>query len=83
MKGSQNKNKGFSLLEVLIAVVILTVVIVPLTNTFISSSKVNQKSKRVLSATDIAQNMFEGITASKPEDAILELSARSLSKNVD
>ena len=77
------KNKGFALVEVLIAITILTVVISPIIFTFVSSSKVNQKSKRVLSATEMAQNMFEAISSKKPEDSIVELSSLAMSPNVD
>jgi len=83
MKHSQNNNKGFSLVEVLIAVAVLTIVITPIAMTFISSSKVNQKAKRVLSATEMAQNLFEGISAKKPEDAIIELSGLAYSDKLD
>lgn len=74
-------NRGFSLVEVLIAVSILTVVVTPIISTFISSSKLNFKAKRELAATEIAQNMFETITSmGDPEDAILELSALTMPK---
>lgn len=84
MKSSKNNNKGFSLVEVLIAVSILTVVVAPIISTFISSSKLNWKARKELAATEIAQNMFEAITSmNDPEDAIIELSALTMDDPTD
>lgn len=82
MRESNKRNKGFSLVEVLVAVSILTIVVASLTKILISSSKVNQKTKRVLSATEISQNLFEGINSKTPEKAILELSALAKSDDI-
>lgn len=52
-------DKGFTLLEVLIAVIILAFVIVPLLRSFVSSYNVNAKSRRIMRATTLAQNEME------------------------
>lgn len=82
MRESKNSNKGFSLVEMLVAISLLTIVVASLTQVLISASKVNQKSKRTMSATEMAQNMFEGINSKTPEDAIVELSSLAYSSDV-
>lgn len=52
-------NKGFSLIELLIAIVILGIVVVPLMNGFLYSYRVNSRSRQVLEATTLAQNEME------------------------
>lgn len=69
----QKNNKGFTLVEVLIAVSILAVLVVPLMANFVTSSKVNQKTKRVMSGTAIAQNIMEGISSYGVEGTIIQL----------
>ena len=82
MRESKKNNKGFSLVEMLVAITILVIVVAPLTKVLVSSSKVNQKTKRVMSATEMAQNMFESIDSKSPEAAIVELSSLVKSKDV-
>ena len=82
MRESKNTNKGFSLVEMLVAITILVIVVAPLTKILVSSSKVNQKTKRVMSATEMAQNMFESIESKSPEAAIVELSSLVKSKEI-
>jgi len=52
-------NKGFSLLEVLIALVILLVGILGLAPLFISSPRYNQSSHAITEASTFAQSKFE------------------------
>ncbi len=52
-------NEGFSLLEVLVAVVILTLISTALIQGFISSARTNARSKKLQDATDLAQNVAE------------------------
>lgn len=75
MRESNTNNKGFSLVEMLVAITILVIVVAPLSQVLISSSKVNQKTKKTMSATEMAQNMFEGMESKGAEDAIIELSS--------
>lgn len=55
----KKNNKGFTLLEVLIAVIILAFVIVPLLRSFLTSYNVNARSRRIMRATTLAQNEME------------------------
>lgn len=67
MKGAErrklNKNAGFSLVELLIAVVILAIIVIPLLNLFLSSHKLNIRSRQTLRATTVAQDIMEGLKA--------------------
>lgn len=54
-------NKGFSLLEVLIAVIILSIVSIPIIRSFATVAKTNANAKILLRATDCAENMMENI----------------------
>lgn len=58
-----NKDAGFSLLELLIAVVILAIIVIPLLNLFLSSNRINIKSRQTLRATTLAQDIMEGLKA--------------------
>ncbi|MCM1261644.1 MAG: prepilin-type N-terminal cleavage/methylation domain-containing protein [Butyrivibrio sp.] len=58
-----NKNAGFSLIELLIAVIVLAIIIVPFTRSFISSSRMNGNSRRLQRATTVAQDIMEGLKA--------------------
>lgn len=59
---SNQLNKGFSLIEVLVAIAVITLISIPLLRTFITSAQINGKAKRLQNATDIAQNVSENFT---------------------
>ena len=58
-----NKNAGFSLLELLIAVTILAIITIPMLHMFVTSAKINGKSRITLRATVLAQDIVEGLKA--------------------
>lgn len=58
-----NKNAGFSLVELLIAVIVLAIIIVPFSRSFVSSSRMNGNSRRLQRATTVAQDIVEGLKA--------------------
>lgn len=64
------RNKGFTLVELVIAVAILGIVISPLIANFIQSAKLNRKSKISLNATNMAQDIMEGASAYSAEEFI-------------
>lgn len=64
----QNKDAGFSLVELLIAVVILAIIVIPLMNLFVSSNRINIKSRKTLRATTAAQDIMEGLKAYDMEE---------------
>lgn len=52
-------NQGFALLEVLTAVCIMAIIMIPLLHSFLTAYRVNAKSKEILRATTLAQNEME------------------------
>ena len=62
-KSSAISNSGFSLVELLIAVTILSIIVIPLLHMFITSTKINVKSRQTLRATTVAQDIMEGLKA--------------------
>lgn len=62
-KPKLNKNAGFSLVELLIAITILAIIVIPLLNVFLTSNRLNIKSRQTLRATTMAQDIMEGLKA--------------------
>jgi len=56
-------SKGFSLVEVLLAIVILGLIAAPILQMFYTSYQINNKSKRMLNAAELAQTTMEAITS--------------------
>lgn len=63
-------NKGFTLIEVLLAVFVLAIVIVPLFHSFVSSHRINGKSKQYMRATTLAQDEMEIFERERVADLI-------------
>ncbi len=61
MKNIKNNNKGFTLLEVLISMVIFAVVSVPLLRSFATSAQTNAKAKLQMKSTTAAENIMEKV----------------------
>ena len=64
----RRKDKGFTLIEVVIAIAILAIALAPLTANFIASSKMNVKSRKNLNAMNLAQDIMEGMRGYSAED---------------
>jgi len=65
---NRKQNKGFTLVEVLIAMTILGIIVVPLLHAFVTSANTNAKSKRIMDATGLAQNIMEELKTGSLED---------------
>ena len=65
----RKQNMGFSLVEVLVTLALISVLSIPLIKTFINSARVNGKAKSMQNATDIAQSISEYFGA-MPLDAL-------------
>lgn len=63
-------NKGFTLIEVLLAVFVLAIVVVPLLHSFVSAHRINGKSKQYMRATTLAQDEMEIFEREKVADLI-------------
>ncbi len=57
----KRKNKGFTLVEVLVAAAILSLVVPPILSSFVTIARVNARSRRKLSATTIANGVMESV----------------------
>lgn len=68
MKRRKLDNKGFSLVEVIVAIVIVALVATPILGSFATSSRVNAKAKILQDATDVAQYAAELIKAQSVAD---------------
>ncbi len=55
------RNRGFTLVEVLVAAAILSVMVTPILSSFVAIARVNAKSRRKLSATAIANSVMESV----------------------
>ena len=54
-----NNKKGFSLVELIVAVCILGVIVVPIMNSFVTSSSISTKSQKMSEATDTANSILD------------------------
>ncbi len=70
MKKFKTNNRGFSLLEVVVCVFLLTIVVVPLMSAFTRSTDFYAKSKQKGEATAAAQNIRESIEAYSVNDIL-------------
>ena len=64
----KNDNRGLTLLELIVGVVILAIVVVPLLHTFVTGANTARKSKQYSDATLAAQNIIEEIQATDMEE---------------
>lgn len=55
----KKKNRGFTLVEVLVAAAILSIMVPPILSSFVAIARVNSKSRMKLSATTIANGVME------------------------
>lgn len=53
-------NKGLSLVELVVGIALFAIVVTPVMNSFITSSQINQKARKLMIANDVAQNVMEG-----------------------
>ena len=60
-KKNKNKNRGFTLVELIVAVALFSIVIGPLFRSFSSSIQANSRARRVLKATSLAQSVLDNI----------------------
>lgn len=63
-----NRNAGFSLVELLIAVIILAIIVVPLLHGFVTSARMNGKARQTQRAITVAQDLMEGLKAYNIEE---------------
>ena len=59
----EKENKGFTIVEVIIAVAMLAIVSIPILGSFAQSAKYNAKARNIQKATIAAQTVMEDIKA--------------------
>lgn len=67
-KRKEHKNRGVTLFEVMIAIALFAIIVTPVMKSFVTAIKVNQKSRKVMIATDLAQSLMEGYMGKSYED---------------
>lgn len=77
MKDRKQNNKGFSLVEIIVAVVIIALVVGPILHAFYTSAHVNRTSKNMLKATTVAQNVMEDVKGT-PLSLLLSASSEAV-----
>lgn len=68
-------NKAFSLVEVLLAVLLLALIITPILQCIYTTLTLNAKSRKALSATDLCQHILEDFEADSFEHTYTKLMA--------
>ena len=63
-----SKNAGMTLVELLVAIIILAIIVVPLLHSMISAVKMGAKAKKHLRSTTAAQDIMEGLKAETLEE---------------
>lgn len=64
----ERNNKGFTLVELLVAITVLAIIVVPFMQGFVTAARTNMKAKKLQNATMIATNAMEKIKANSFED---------------
>ena len=59
----QLNNDGFSLVELLVAIVILAIIVVPLLHSFVTSARTSAKARNTMHATAVAEDVMEEFEA--------------------
>ena len=68
-----SRQKGFSLIEVLIAIAILAAITIPLAMNMISTSQINSKSKSTSTAADLSASVLESMQSVNLSDLLVEM----------
>lgn len=69
-KKLNKNNKGFTLLELILTVVILALVTAPFLSSFVSASRANQKSKRIQEANELGEYIIEQFKATSVDQLV-------------
>lgn len=71
------KNGGYSLIELLVAVVILAIIVIPVVQSFLATMRTNQKAKLAEQATIAGQNVMEELKSSDVDTLLASVASNS------
>ncbi len=57
----KSNNKGFSIVELIVSIAVLSIVFIPIINAFLSTVRTNAKAQRMQNATAVAQDVMETV----------------------
>ena len=77
-KKSEQRNNGFTLIEVLVSMLILAIIIAPILGNISQASRINQISRQVQDASTLGQNMMEGL---KTQASFADVAKQLIYKN--
>lgn len=66
----RRNNKGFSLIELLVSIVVLVIIMVPLMSNFIQAMRSNQKAEKLQLQSNLAASIMEGLKSYQINDAV-------------
>ena len=70
MKKIKKDNSGFTLVELIIAIVVIAIVMTPIYSNFKEATIINGKAKAEMDATNMASNVMEGLSAYSADEII-------------
>ena len=59
-KTRKTNDKGFTLVELLVAIILLGIIALPIFSSMITSARLNKRSREIAYATDVAESIMEG-----------------------
>lgn len=69
-KERELNNAGLTLVELLIAMVILAIIVTPILKNFVSGAKINNKSRHTMNATGLCENLMEEFESRKVSEMV-------------
>jgi len=74
-KARMINDKGLTLMEIVVAVALMAVIIIPVMTSFVTSMRVNQKSRKLMIASDLGQAIMEGFADKSYSDIKSQIDA--------
>jgi len=81
MVRTHRNNKGFTLVELMLAMTILAIIVVPLLRAFVMGSLTNSKASKIQRATNCAQNLIENLKGTTVSDLALSVYGYTADEN--
>ena len=69
----KNNERGYTLIELIVAITILAIIAIPLMHGFVTAAKTNAKAREIEQATTVAQNTMEEVKATPIEELVKDV----------